>query len=181
MKRFLGLVCVLLLPVQAFAEGFYLMPEFGRGTIEFDADATIDGVEESENSATASMVIGYKSSSNIVAGGTIGTTNSETFVGLDNYQIYEAGPFIGYSIDITKNFHIVPMIGLNFWELDVEEGQFLNPGPEESRETNGTDSYWRVNFEFATEGLIDFNFSVVSGSYDFGTFYSGRFGMRFKF
>lgn len=181
MKCIFGLLFVFSFSVQAFSQGMYIMPEFGRGEINFNSDATISGGDEEQKSATAAVIIGYKTSSNFIVGGNIGATNNETFLGLDSYQLYDVGPFMGYSIELTKNFHIVPIVGVNFWELDAEEGEFLNSGPEESRETHGSDVYWRVNFEIATEGLLDYNFSLVSGDYDFGEFYSARFGLKFKF
>ncbi len=110
-----------------------------------------------------------------------GAHTEEYFVWGDNYQLYEVGALLGYSFDIAEHFRIEPMVGVSRWELDREECEFNSPGPEESREINGTNIYWEINFEALINDFVQLNLSYTRGEFKFGSVEALRFGAKFAF
>lgn len=161
---------------------YFAWGEVGRGDVEFDDEYFFEGFDGDDTFSSANILGGYKFDSKVVVAAHVGMSGSESLFGWgDNYQLYEVGALLGYSFDIAEHFRIVPMVGVSRWELDREEGEFNNPGPEESREISGTDFYWKLNVEAPINDFIQLNLSYTRGQFEFGSVEAIRFGAKFAF
>lgn len=189
--------CILGLALTAFtssarlyAAEFFIMPELGVGDVDIIAEYTFLDDDDSSPTISASLTGGYKFDSNIVLAINTSFTTSDVFIAdtvyfgssaFDEYSYVELGMLLGYSFDVHKRFRIVPMLGASYWDLTVEEGAFLNPGPEDEKGYSGTDIYGKLNLEFPINDLIQINVSYLYGNYDFGAIEVTRVGVKFSF
>lgn len=185
MKPFsrLSIAVCLLVSLPVYAGKFVAMPEVGTGRLNVDQSFALpDGYDGEDDIYAVGFIGGYKFDSNVVLA--IGLSFSGTeylWDAEDEYTLNERGVLIGYSFNVNANFRIVPMLGWNSWDLVTEEGAFLNSGPEEELEFNGTDTYGRLNFEFPITEVFQMVASYVYGDYDFGRSRTTRVGFKFEF
>ncbi len=171
-----------LFSINARAVDFFVMPELGYGHISFNEGYTLEDFDDSSNFNEIKCVLGMSFESNIVVGGGVSSAGNFQFYGAnDHYSVFQYMGLLGYSFDLAPKLKIMPMIGVSSWRLTLEEGAFLNPGPEETLEKDGADYFGRINFEVPMTDLFQLNFSYHAGAYDFGDLHSFSVGGKFTF
>ncbi|MFL0805464.1 MAG: porin family protein [Agarilytica sp.] len=182
MIRAISILIVLMSCSAAKAEdgNFYLMAELGRGAVEFTDDYLIEEFDGDEDFSSTNVVAGYNLDSNVLFTVNFNPAKGDKFSSLDDrYEFYQLGIAVGYKIELSDRFSLTPSLGYARWEVDAREGQFLNPGPEESVEKQGGDVFGRLEVGFRLNGLLGFNWSYVTADYDFGKIQSHHFGVKF--
>ena len=87
----------------------------------------------------------------------------------------------GYKFRADESFSFLAKIGVSFWELDVSEGFFLNPGPESGRDFHGTDFFFEVGGEFRFNGAFALTLIHSRDTYDLGDSTATRIGVKYFF
>jgi|GEM_PF-3119815 len=99
-------------------------------------------------------------------------------VGLDAYQLTEIHVATAYDFYFAARFSVGPELRLTKAKLQAEEGEFLNPGPEEKFSledytwTWGAKAKWRISHSFTM------TLSHYRARYDFGD--SQTTGLEFQ-
>ena len=160
----------------------FIMIEVGESDVRFRDGVLFSPSSDDELGGNIALTFGVNNSSGIVFAGSLSeTANFTLFNAIDGFEISERSVMLGYSVNVARNFRIVPIIGFSFWDLEAEEGRFLNPGPEETREMSGVDDFFRLNLEFPVGQLIHLTASYINADYDFGDLDAYRFGVKFVF
>jgi hypothetical protein len=138
--------------------------------------------EHSEESATIGIELGYKWPEGYsIESSIINTSNFNLFKISDTYSVFQWSVLAGYSFDLTNDFRFIPKIGLSYWVLDSEEGQFLNPGPEAKYHYTDIDFTYELAFEVPISQDVTINLSYMNTKYTFGDISIANFGMTFEF
>ena len=88
---------------------------------------------------------------------------------------------VGYRLKTNESFSFLAKAGVSFWDLDVEEGFFLNPGPELGGGSDGTDLFIEVGGEFRIGERFGITLIHSRDSYDVGDSSATRIGVRYYF
>lgn len=161
---------------------FFVGAELGSGRYSLDESfATFQDVRSGSGLASAAA-FGYRWENNLLVEANIAAIDEvDIFEAFDDINLNEFSTFLGYSFQPSTSFHIVPMIGINRWELKSTEGRFLNPGDEESSQVRGTDFIYKVKFEVPISENIQVYLSYSDGNYDYVDSQATRLGIKVEF
>lgn len=87
---------------------------------------------------------------------------------LDGFTLQQRFVDIGYQFDVGNGWRIVPRVGRSKWKLRNEEGKLFNPGPEESRNVRGYDTFAELSISRQISRVVALGGSYRYGSYQFG-------------
>ena len=171
------LLCWCFLQIPAHAGSFSITPEIGRGNLEF----TFQGVEDDYITTFLGIAGGYELDSKLLLEGNLSTSTTDNFFGaFRQIRLDEIKMGLGYAIEASPSFHLVPKIGVGYWELKAEEGQLFNPGPEDVVRSNGSGFFGELRGEFAVNSLIRLYVAYERNDYDFGDSETAIFGVKFS-
>ena len=154
------------------------------GVSEFDIEREYlleeDDYDESAN-AYGEILAGFIFTNGLVLeAGFISQAGIDLFGANDSYDVFESVVEVGYTFGNDK-FKITPKIGYSFWDLEVKEGEFLNPGPEERRESDGSDPYLKLSAEYYWTESFAGSLFYRHSDYDFGNINTWGLGLRYVF
>ncbi|MEP1741624.1 MAG: outer membrane beta-barrel protein [Kangiellaceae bacterium] len=160
-----------ILGLELGASSISVEPEFKPQDVDIDYDGYVFG-----------YIFGYRFESDLVVEGNISYSSNDSFFrSFDNYELIESKALLGYSFEVKDNFRIVPMIGFSHWELETREGAFLNSGPEEELEFEGTDLTYKIRLDFPVGELVVLSLSYANTNVEFGRNELTQFGIKFEF
>lgn len=160
MKRFI-LLPFFLLCQPLLAENFHGEIRVGGGSLELKEKFTIDDYNSGDHLKGVGLSIGYTWDNNVVLDVGIESTSEDiiAFLDFDSMSFFSRNIAVGYRFGNEK-IYWVPQIGYSRWDLDFEEGQFLNPGPEERMElAEGEDLFWKLTAGYKISKNFAFTFS----------------------
>lgn len=177
------LTITIFVPCVYSDEGFYVAPHLVAKKIKIDEDFLIPGFDDSENLYGYGVIAGYKTPFNLLF--ELGYEASENLSALgstfDNYELTQLKLGVGIEIPISERVSIVPKLGRQRWDLNAEEGQFMNPGPEADFRFKGRDNFGQIDTEIQLGRLIALDFSYLYSNTEFGNIKSYNAGVQFEF
>jgi hypothetical protein len=87
----------------------------------------------------------------------------------DFYQVIQARLLAGYTFEISKSIRIVPLVGISWWNINLNESAFLNPGPERRSEFDGRDFSYKISMEFPINDRVFLGISFGKTNIDIGS------------
>lgn len=157
------------------------------GTSSFDLEKQlldeIDPADIDDDGVSATYSAAYRWSNNIVVEGSLNYAGNVFFnFGLgDFYDTAEAKLLVGYTIPVAEHFRLVPMVGVSSWDIEIQEGAFLNPGPEAEAEADGTDLSYKLSAEFPFSSGFVLSLSYANTQTDIGDLSMTQAGVKFEF
>ncbi len=167
---------------RAFSSEFFIAPEVGYSNLEFDGQFSLDGNSDSTDGVALGMSAGYQFDSNLLVEANISSTSNYDFLGaFDKYTVNEFKLLLGYRIHLSKYVKIIPKVGYSIWDLEAEEGQFLNAGPEDEINLSGKDLFGQISMQFSTTD--NFHIYLYHSHYDieFGEMATSGVGFKINF
>lgn len=152
----------------------------GYTQFQIDREFSIGSGEDNLGAFGFELFGGYRISEKLFIDAGLFSTNTFSFlVGGDDYHLSEYSLNISYAFLIGDRISLVPRIGYAYWEMETEEGLFLNPGPEEITEFYGNNFVYSLGLEKVSSSNSALFLSVKSGHYEFGEITSFNLGVRF--
>ena len=135
--------------------------------------------DDSYDNFALGLMAGYKFDSQVIISAAYNNYYGiSTFGESDRVHVYDVCTGVGYSIEYSKSFRIVPMVMYCSWELDSKEGALFSSNPD-ANEFNGQDVVGKVSFELPFNDTFSLNISLTYGNYDFGDLTAVRVGGKF--
>lgn len=103
------------------------------------------------------------------------------FGALDSYSLSQQFGAVGYQFEWGDGWRFLPKVGRTRWSLRSDEGFFLNPGPEESREIHGYEYYWEASISKQISQVVSLGMHYKQGDYEFGRARSTNFLVTIAF
>lgn len=159
--------------------------EIGGGDIDIDEPERLpfDPVSNSSDNALAfSFGGGFMFSSGVYVDLAYTDLDAVTLFGLADvfgFSTFRIG--VGYKFAMNESFAFLAKTGLSFWDLDVREGFFLNPGPEASDSFDGTDMFLEFGAEYNFGERFGLTLIHTRDTYDLGNASATRIGVRYYF
>lgn len=184
MKRLqvLTLNSLLILSPMAVSEesGFRLGIELGMGNVKVDAEDSILDLPN-EDGFGVGWEVQYRWANNMVAALNLFTMSDFLLSGLDHYSTYQASLMLGYALPLNDTISLVPMVGMNDWEVKEQEGFILNPGPEDEIIFEGTDVTAKVAVDMAVSESWRLSLSYAYTDTDVGSISRQMLGVSYQF
>ncbi|MBE1298476.1 MAG: outer membrane beta-barrel protein [Alteromonadaceae bacterium] len=185
MKRLqiLTLISLLILSPTAISEesGFRLGIELGTGNVQVDAEDTILDLPNDDGFGVG-WEVQYRWANNMVAALNFSSMSDDFLLsGLDHYSTYQASLMLGYALPLNDTISLVPMVGINDWEVKEQEGFILNPGPEDEIIFEGTDITAKVAVDVALSESWRLSLSYAYTDTDVGSISRQMFGLAYQF
>ncbi|TQV71533.1 porin family protein [Aliikangiella marina] len=173
---------LLALDLHAQQPSFYLIPQVGNVNLSIDSDYTLSNVKLNEDNIESGITAGLITDSHLMVELSILHSDSIDFFDIgDTYNFSQYQLMLGYQVELNEHIRFIPKVGLSFWDLDGEEGVFLNPGTEATSNLDGNDLYWSLGFDFPVTERISLQLSYANNGYEFGRTETTSFGVRFEF
>ena len=161
---------------------FFAGLELGQGRVDLDDNFATFQDDRNANGLASAAGIGYQWHNNLIVEANIAAIDEvDVFEAFDDININEFSTFVGYSFEVSPKFKIIPMIGVNRWEIKATEGRFLNPGDEDSATVRGTDFIYKIKFQVPIRSNIHAYLSHSEGEYDYIDSNATRLGIRIDF
>jgi len=181
-NRIIALLSLLFVHLSSYAGDFYVTPGIGRGDVKVKSEYSFSGRKQSNNDFGFGASVGYEFDSNLLVESNFYRSETDSiFSAFDSYRFSQTRFLLGYAFDVNPYFRIIPKIGYSSWDLDGEEGIFLNPGDEERSNVDGNTSFAQVDFEFPIKDWFSINASYTNTNFDFGKAQSINAGVKFTF
>lgn len=162
--------------------GFYLGWEAGTNRIEIDGEFTFTGRPVEADVFSAAVAGGYRWPNNfVIEGGISAGTGDFLFGAFDDYSTSKYELLLGYQLNITEGFTIVPKFGISDWDLTAREGRFLNPGPEDQVSFGGQDAIAQLDIGLELGNGLILSLSHERYKAEYGEYQSSRFSMKWQF
>lgn len=178
-----GLLCLLLLSGVADARDgeFTVTGAVGKTNLGIDSDYRIGVERTSFDAGTLSLMGGYRFSNGfLVEAGYVTYATFEFFNAFDEYELGEWQAAVGYSYELGR-WRFVAKAGYAFWQLDSEEGDFLNPGDEDESHADGSDPVATLAIEKFFSSIFGMSLAYQKSDRDFGNTESFMLGFNFAF
>lgn len=178
-------LCALFFSEQAAAAApeFQITPRAGFGNLRVDAfqgvneDAVID-----TDTLGMGVGIGFLTPVGFVAEiGADSFGDFDFFDSFDSFSLTQQFASVGWQIELGEGWRVVPRAGRARWKLRSEEGRFLNPGPELTREVRGYNYFWEVGVSRRISKVVTLGVNYKQGSYEFGRTRSTAFVVTLGF
>lgn len=161
---------------------FYITPQIGNVNLSIDGEYTLSNTNLSEDNIESGIAAGIQTESNIVLEvGVLYSDSIDLFDFGDTYNFSQIQALVGYEFQPNEHFIFTPKIGFSFWDLEGEEGIFLNPGNEATSSLDGNDFIWSLDFEFPVYEHVNIHFSYANNNFEFGKAETTTFGVTFEF
>lgn len=85
---------------------------------------------------------------------------------------------LGYVIPSESRFKFYGKTGINFWQLELTESIFLNPGPEAMGKRSGEDLFLQIGTEYHFNDRFRLGLSYDYSNNDFGETTGGKVTMK---
>jgi hypothetical protein len=181
-NRIIVFFLLLFVTLSSYAGDFYVTPGIGRGEIKVKPEYSFSGQKQTNNNFGLGAAVGYEFDSNVLVESHFYRSETDSiFSAFDSYRFSQTRFLIGYAFDVNLKFRIIPKIGYSQWDLDGEEGMFLNPGDEERSSIDGNTSFAQIDFEFPIRDWFSINTSYTNTNFDFGKVQTIHAGVKFKF
>lgn len=183
------LACLVLIvsgtPICADENKLLLGFEYGASQLNLDSEYenNFDPSLIDETGLSGSYSIAYRWQNNLIVESNLSISGNAflTFGLFDFYEVSEVKLLVGYSIDLNEHFRLVPLIGLSHWSATLQEGAFLNPGPELSDEIDGTNLTYKLSAEFPFSNGFVVSFSHSNTNSDIGSIRLNQLGIKYEF
>jgi hypothetical protein len=180
-------VCVLATVLSALpsaaclGQGVNLSLGGGAGDLSVDTGAISSGPED-EDTFVGEFGVGYRFANNVLVEGSGSSGFNVTALILGgSYEFQEARLMAGYAFPVTEKLHIVPTLGVSFWQLEAVESPLFFFLPIANQTTSGTDAAWRLAGEYYFSPRFGAYFSYSGTRPDFGSFSLLSFGWKIQF
>jgi len=168
--------------LKAQQPGYYFMPEIGNVNLSIDSRFTLSNSKLNEDNIETGITGGYRTDNNLLFEVSWLHSDSVDFIDLgETYNFRNARIMLGYQMALNKHINFVPKVGFTFWELEGEEGIFLNPGPEATSRLSGNDLYWSLGFEMPVSENVKLQLNHANNGYEFGRTETTSFGVVIEF
>lgn len=178
MKKVIAIsLCCVASQTYALEKGVFIGGNIGRSDIELDRNFQDD--RDSHNAAAIGLSAGFMFENNIVT--QINATGSENLSILgatDRHNLQHADLSLGYQFS-WERLRITPVIGIAKWELNSEEGQFLNPGPEVKAKLSGEDPLIGLSIGITFGRIFQMNVTRKSVNAGFGHYHQSQVDFLF--
>ncbi len=138
MKYKLALVSLLFCS-SCLSDEFRLGFGVGRGNVDLSSGAVFNGYDATGDAVSGVLYGGYLFDNGILIDLQYGSMTDDVLFGsfdsvhLDTYEV-----LVGYRFEYNS-FYFEPKVGYAKWDLDLQEGAFLHPGPEGKTNIDGSD------------------------------------------
>ena len=137
--KYLLAVISLLLSCNGFSENFRLGVGAGQGDVSLSSALNESGNYAGDKLISAFIYAGYVFENGFLIDVQYNSLTDDILAGAnDNLHLNSFDVLVGYRF-ISDKLYIEPKIGFSSWDLELEEGAFLNPGPEQKSEASGSD------------------------------------------
>ena len=168
--------------LPACADGFYLGPYLGKGTLTIEERFAIADHSDSVDSLDLGVSGGYVFSNHIVLETGLSAAFADNiFEAFDSYDLYQYQMLIGYSIPLFDRLNIIPKFGYAHWRLNAEEGRLFNAGAEMESKLYGEDAIWVVDVEVPLNKRFRLHLSYTNTDLYFGRYESTKIGFTIHF
>jgi hypothetical protein len=148
---------------------FQITPRAGVGSLRVDALAGVNDGSVSTNTYGIGASFGYLTPIGIVAEiGADSFGDFDWFNAVDSFSLTQEFVSLGYQAELGNGWRLVPKAGRSRWKLESEEGQLLNPGPEEAREKKGYNYFWELSLSRRISSVVTLGVVHKQGQYEFG-------------
>ena len=136
MKKLIAIsLCCVASQTYALEKGVFIGGNIGRSDIELDRN--FQDQRDSHNAAAIGLSAGYVFDNKLLTQiNATGAENFSLFGAGDQHNLQHADLTLGYQFS-WERLRVTPVVGIAKWELNSEEGQFLNPGPEVKAKLSG--------------------------------------------
>lgn len=159
--------------------------EIGSSSLDLENDLANEFNQEflDDTGVSSTYSVGYRWANSWQVEGSLSASGNALFsLGLEDfYQAAEAKLMVGYSFQLAKHLRIVPLIGVSRWDVELQEGFLLNPGPEERIESDGTDFSYKVSAEFPIKKGFVLSLSYANTDTTFGDISMTQAGLKYEF
>lgn len=154
----------------------------GWAEMKVDEHFSDDITAFSDEGTSLTLGAGLAFASNFTTGLDIAIHKSSSWLGADDRAtLSEDRLHLGYKINLSDHFRIVPTLGVSRWKLEFEEGSFEPSSNLKAGTYRDTDVYGQLNLEFPINDLIAIVSSIQYTKYEFGTFRNTQAGVMFQF
>ena len=166
---------------NVYADEIRLGLSTGHGDIKLSDKFSTRDSYAGEGALSGSIYVGYIFDDKYVVDLAYSSTGDDLFIGLvDNVHIDSYDLQFGYRFNFDK-IYIEPKLGLSRWDLKLEEGFLLNPGPEEVAEDSGTDVFYSLASGYNFNNGFGLSLSYKHFEFEHGKTTSVQLGADFKF
>lgn len=178
MKKVIAIsLCCIASQTYALEKGVFIGGNIGRSDIELDRN--FQDERDSHNAAAIGLSAGYMFENNIVTQiNATGSENISILGAIDRHNLQHADLSFGYQFS-WERLRITPAIGIAKWELNSEEGQFLNPGPEVKAKLSGEDPLIGLSVGITFGRIFQMNVTRKSVNAGFGHYHQSQVDFLF--
>lgn len=162
--------------------------EVGSASLNLDRDPVIAngntdlGEDLDDSGASLTYLAAYQWQNNWVAELDLAySSNNFFFQSSDFYETTEIRGMLGYRLKLGEYLNLVPMLGISRWEVDLQEGFILNPGPEERDEFDGSDISVKLSAQVPLGESFLVTLSYTNTDTDLGNVAMTQLGLRVTF
>lgn len=167
---------------SAVALDYTVTVKGGWAEVRVDKDLSDNNQLFSEEGNSFAAGAGLAFESQLTTGLEVSSFNSASFLGSDDRaDLSETKWYLGYRINLSDRFRIVPALGVSKWKLRLKEGAFEFASDAKAGTYRDTDFYGQLNLEFPINDLIAIVSSIQYTRYDFGVFRNAQAGVMFHF
>jgi hypothetical protein len=186
-SRIIGAVIIAFTTTFAIAQESEVILGFDLGHSDFAPDSSFGDVPDDFHGSGFSLgyIAGYRWGNQVVLEANMATaTNTDAFLFGDSgyFETLELKLMGGYSFKINDSLYIVPLIGLNDWELDTREETPSFERPESTRiRYKGTDLTYKIRFDLPINELLKLSASFSRSHFNIGKMTNVQLGLKFEF
>lgn len=173
LKWFICSILIFGFQFNSNAEGLYFSMGIGGGDLEIQPEflpGLIPTLSDADGAALIDVLAGYEFSNGLFVD--IGVEAYSTINIVNLFDVASASSTqlsIGYTIPNDSRFKFYGKTGLNFWDLTLKEGIFLNPGPEELIQgSSGQDPFFQIGTDYHLNERIRFGLNYSYSDTEFG-------------
>ncbi len=173
-------ICVLSIFMQStvHAGNIYIGSGIGTGDVDIDREffPEVTSLTTDSNAVlVGDFLVGYEFENGVFVDLGIESYDTVNFLLIaDEVNLNTTRIGIGYTIPSESRFKFYGKTGINFWQLELEESIFLNPGPELSDKQSGEDLFLQVGMDYHFNQRFRLGISYDYSSNDFGETTGGK-------
>lgn len=179
--KFTFVIFLLLFSSSCFSDAIRMGFGAGGGGVDVSSGFNGDDNYAASGSISTSLYLGYMLNNAIVIDLAYGEITDDIVLGaVDNihFKTYEA--LLGYRFYFEK-FYLEPKLGYAKWNVELEEGAFLNSGPEQKIEESGSDPLVALVAGYKFLPVFGMSISYKYIDFGYGSADSVYLGFDFEF
>ena len=179
--RFALVIFLLLFSGSCFSDAIRMGFGVGRGDVDVSAGFNGDNNYTEDGSLSASVYLGYILNNTIVVDLVYGEMTNDILLGAaDNIHLDTYEALLGYRFYFEK-FYLEPKLGYAKWNFELEEGTFLNSGPEEKIKESGSDPLVALVAGYRFTSVFNMSMSYKYLDFEYGDADFVHLGFNFEF